>query len=514
MGGIVFFVPREQMTLHWLVLLALFSSVIPLAQYFFGVVYFAGSACLGCLFLLGLALAILVGERWESVQKEQAIDGLFLAIGVGAVTSVGMQLCQWLGLEILGVWLVPSDASRPFANLAQPNNLGTFLLWGGLACAWGYSRKFLSANLALLLAMFFVFGIGLTQSRTAFVGLLLVVALSFFWRRHQGVRQLFHAALMLFVFLVLCLIAIPQISDALHISVVSRISDADMVVRDTARSVVYRLFFEASLSKALVGYGWANTGDAFFSAIGPYPELGVVFYHAHNLFLDLLLWFGWPIGLLLIGAVLCWGWGAFRRVDNIDSVVLFLFVLLVGWHSMVEFPLHYASFLLPCGLVIGVINARSPSATRFQFSKWPVVALLLFVLIGLGVLARDYALVEDDAQALRYERLNIQVTRPHVGAEILLLTQLKSFLAFSFFEPKKGLTQEELTWVENSAFTIFNPLNTFNFIQILALNGRVEEAQMWIRRVKHVVPESTYADMSRQWTLATEGKPELAKVIW
>lgn len=512
--GLALLNAKPLVVVHWLVSLIGLYALIPLLQYFSGLVYFAGSAWLGMLFLVGFALSMVTGERWESMQRNQAIDGLFLAIGVAAIGSVGMQLCQWLELDVLGIWLVPGSPSRPFANLAQPNNLATFLIWGCLASAWGYWRKFLSAKIALLMALYLVFGIALTQSRTALLGMLIVAVMLFFWRRNQGGQWLFNSALVLLGFLILCLISIPLVSDALLLVADSRFSNADDAMQDTARSVVYRLFINASFNKMLFGYGWMDTGEAFFQEVLSYPELGVVFFHTHNLFLDLLLWFGWPLGVFLIVAALFWIIVAFRSVGNAESAILFLFVLVVGWHSMVEFPLHYASFLLPCGLVIGAINSRASLSRRFQISRLPVISIFLIAILGLGAIVRDYSLFEDDVRALRFERLNFQVKRPGRASEIIVLTQLKAFLEFSLDKPRTGLTPEEQKWVEEAAFVIFNPLNTFNFIQILALNGRVDDAQIWVGRVKHVIPSSTYMDMSKQWAKAVEQSPELAQVTW
>lgn len=500
--------------MHWLVLLIGFYALIPLLQYFFGLVYFSGNAWLGMLFLVGFVLSMVTGERWESAQRNQAMDGLFMAIGIAAIGSVGMQLCQWLGLDILGIWLVPGDPSRPFANLAQPNNLATFLLWGCLASAWGYWRKLLSAKIALFLAMYLVFGVALTQSRMALAGMFLAVFVTFFWRRYEGGRHLFHSALLLLGCLILCMISIPLISQALVLDIDSRFSNMGSAMQDAARSAAYRLFFEASIKKALFGYGWLNTGEAFFSGVASYPGLGVVFYHAHSLFLDLLLWFGWPLGVFLIVAVAFWSFVAFRSVESVDSAILYLFVLIVGWHSMVEFPLHYASFLLPCGLVVGVINSRSLLSKNHQVPRWPVATIFFIAILGLGVTVRDYSLFEDDVRALRFERLNFQVTQPHAASEMVVLTQLKAFLEFSLDKPRPGLLSDEQEWAENAAFVIFNPLNTFHFIQILALNGRTDDAQIWVKRVKNVIPASTYLDMSKQWAKAVEQSPELAAVSW
>jgi hypothetical protein len=160
---------------HASTVLVLLLVFVPWLQYSADLMTFAGQAWMSTVYLLGLLLALLIGQRWEQAGTEQLAGGLFWAIGVAAVLSVNLQLQTWLGLMGAGIfdlWSMGLAGARPYANFGQPNQLATFLLWGMLACAWGYSSNKIRASVALLLAAFLLLGIALTQSRTAWLELL------------------------------------------------------------------------------------------------------------------------------------------------------------------------------------------------------------------------------------------------------------------------------------------------------------------------------------------------------
>lgn len=494
---------------------AFLVATIPIVQYFFGLVFFFGEACLGSLFLLGFALAIFTGERWEELKKGQAVDGLFLAIALAAICSLGLQLCQWLELDILGIWLIPSGPVRPSANFAQPNNLGTFFLWGIVACAWANFRGILGPRLAMLLAGLQVFGIALTQSRTAAVGMFLVAILLFTCRKIDGARRLFHASLVLLALLVFCLMLLPIISDALFlVPHENRLASANSLLRDDVRMILLRLFLNASLDRPWFGYGWANVGEAFFSSVNTVSTLGSVFYHSHNIFIDWVLWVGWPLGLLLAVALLAWLINTFRALKAVDELLLLAFLGVVGWHAMLELPLHYASFLLPSGLVMGVLNAKTRSGEMFRTRLWPVVVIFCATLVTLLAVGWDYFRVQENVISLRFERLNIKGKQAPKTPEVFVLTQLAGFLDFSRAQPSEKTDAEYLKWARHAAIVVFNPLNTLHLMEILALNGEEQEAKQWVKKMKAVLPSTIYQDMANDWSEDALKHKKLLSVEW
>ena len=168
---------------HRLTLLAAALMCVPCVQFASGMMPIAGNLWISLAYLAGLLMALLSGARWESSTPGQLGDGLFLAIGIAALLSVGLQLQQWLQLDGIQLWTMGGGPSRPHANFGQPNQLATFLLWGLLASGWGLIRKYIGIRTALLTALYLLFGIALTGSRTAWLGVALLVGACLLWRR-------------------------------------------------------------------------------------------------------------------------------------------------------------------------------------------------------------------------------------------------------------------------------------------------------------------------------------------
>ena len=356
-GCVVFCRRGCRPALSSLAIAAFCLALTPALQYATGLVPFAGEAWVYGLYLFGLAMAIALGSAWQSSAPDEPLDALFLAIAVAAVLSVGLQLCQWLELDLPGGWLLPSDPSRTHASFGQPNNLGTFLLWGALAFAWGYHRRRIRGGLALLGIVFLVFGIALTQSRTAVLSALLLAGTFFVFRnRVEGGGTLARGAATAFLALLAFRLALPLLTEALGLAHdMRRTGTADAA---NLRLSIYRLFLVASLERPL-GYGWNGVGEAFLDRLLDGPGLLVFFAHAHNLFLDLLVSLGWAVGLPFVIGLCVWTVATVRAVRSPGELLPVLVVMVAGCHAMLELPLHYAALLLPAGMMAGVVEQRT-----------------------------------------------------------------------------------------------------------------------------------------------------------
>ena len=91
------------------------------------------------------------------------------------------------------------------------------------------------------------------------------------------------------------------------------------------------------------------------------------FDHTHNLPLQLWVELGLALGTLVLALLLVAFVQAWRRAWACDGDVgvakraAFMLVLLIGLHSLLEYPLWYAYFLLPTAFAWGLALAR-PSA--------------------------------------------------------------------------------------------------------------------------------------------------------
>ena len=509
----VFWRARGLVVLHCITLLVALLVLVPWLQYGFGLILLPGVAWISCAYLLGLLLALLVGARWEASSPSQLGDGLFLAIGIAAIVSVGLQLQQWLQLDGLELWKIGGGAERPHANLGQPNQLGTLLLWGVLATAWAQVRKHIGGATAVLLAAYLLFGVALTGSRTAWLGVALMIAAAWWWRQLWTSSRWPWAATGLGLYFAICVVSVGWLRQAL---LGEMQLDLDNLMRASSeiRPLAWAAFLDAAWQRPWFGYGWNQVALAQVAVAPEHPPLFMAFTYSHNLFLDLVLWCGIPLGLLASAALLWWLWKRFRAVQSAENAVLVLLLLVVANHAMLELPLHFAYFLLPVGLVMGSLNARMGARQVLLLGRWAFLALWFAATALLALIIQDYARVEASYQTLRMEWAHIKIALPVGPPEVLLLTQWHDYIKFARIEPKRAMSPEDLAWMRHLTGLYPNAILLHKFSTILALNQHPNEARLWLQRMCKMVPDSDCQTVKTMWARQSLQYPEIAAIPW
>lgn len=488
---------------------------VPWLQYSAGLISFAGQAWMSTAYLLGLLLALLTGQRWERACPDQLAGGLFWAIGVASVLSVNLQLQTWLGLMDTGIfdlWSMGLSGERPYANFGQPNQLATFLLWGLLACAWGYSNEKIRAPVAVLLACFLLLGIALTQSRTAWLGLTFLVLATWAWRRLWRSKWVPWSVTALFVFFWVCPPLLRGLADALLLG--SEYSYFRGQLQGELRPLAWRLFIDAALNRPWLGYGWSEVGHAQLAVASAFPPLYGTFGQSHNLFLDLVLWVGLPIGIFVSVAIVWWFASCLRAVSNAKDAILIMFLGVIGIHAMLELPLHYAYFLLPTGMVMGVVNSRVGGKPMGTTPRWTLIGLWLVAVVLLSGIVRDYFRVESSFQTLRFELARIGTLPPGKPPDVVLLTQLRERIGLMRYEVKAGMSTEELAWVLQVVNAYPGGGVLYKAATALALNDRPEEARQWLKKICKISSGEECDLIKRVWAQDSRGNPLIAAIPW
>jgi O-antigen ligase len=509
---------RSKASTHWhgaAVLVAMLAC-IPWIQYSFGLISFAGQAWISTAFLLGLLLALLTGQRWEQLCADQLTSGLFWAIGLAAVFSVNLQLQTWLGLmdtDVFNLWSMGLSGIRPYANFGQPNQLATFLLWGLLACAWAFLKQRIRASVALLMACFLLLGIALTQSRTAWLGLTFLLMATWVWKRLWPSKWVPWSVTGLFVFFGACAPLLRSLPEALQIASEATAFRSDQL-ESGLRPLAWRVFFNAALERPWFGYGWSEVGQAQLAVASELPPLHATFGHSHNLFLDLVLWLGLPIGLF-VSAAMIWQFTAYARaVATAKDAILLMFLGVIGIHAMLELPLHYAYFLLPTGMVMGVLHSRIGGKPVWTTPRWTLMGLWLAATILLSIIVVDYFRIEASFQALRFELARIGTQPQGKPPEVVLLTQLRERIGFMRYEVKRGMTPAELDWLLKVINANPGGGVIYKAAKALALNGRPVEAQQWLSKICKVAVVEECDLIKRVWAQDARGDPLIAAAPW
>ncbi|MCP5281695.1 MAG: O-antigen ligase C-terminal domain-containing protein [Rhodoferax sp.] len=479
-----------------------------------GMIGFIGTTWISSAFLLGLLLALLIGAQWESATAGQLGDGLFLAIGLAALVSVGMQLQQWLGLDGLDeleVWIMRDNFGRPFANFGQPNQLATFLLWGLLALGWAWVRRLVAGPVAILGALYLLFGLAMTNSRTGWLATMLLLSAVWYWRGHWPSARLPWVATALVAFFFLCTASLGGLREVLLLAEHRDLLDPMRLSTET-RPAIWALFADAAWQRPWWGYGWNQTLLAQLEVAADRTRIGA-FSYAHNLFLDLVLWMGIPMGLAVALGVVVWMWRTVRKVRNAEDVLLVLFLLVVANHAMLELPLHYAYMLLPAGLVAGMLDVRAGATPRLRTGRLVPAGLWLLACALLGLIISDYASVEPAYRNQRFVQANIR-TPPSEPLDLLLLTQLQAHLRMTQFEPDDHMSEADLDWMRRTVAFNPAPASFQKVAAAMAWNGHPEEAGLWLRRMCKVVSEVQCDIVRRSWDRMASSDPRIAAVPW
>jgi Virulence factor membrane-bound polymerase, C-terminal/O-Antigen ligase/Protein glycosylation ligase len=132
----------------------------------------------------------------------------------------------------------------------------------------------------------------------------------------------------------------------------------------------------------LTGVGFGDFNRAW--TLTPFPDRPVAFFdHTHNLPLQILVELGWPLGLLVLGLLTTALLTAVRNVARTAQAnthrAPLVMTLVVLVHSLLEYPLWYAYFLLPTALALGLALSRSSRHVELAVRRWPVAVGALMV---------------------------------------------------------------------------------------------------------------------------------------
>lgn len=503
----------EDIAIHSMALMATCLALVPGFQHLGGLLATSGNAWVSTAYMVGFALALIVGARWEWLRPDHLLDCLFLAIGAASIVSVGLQLLQWLSLDALSLWSMGSSTLRPHANFGQPNQLGSFLIWGLLALLWGHLRHKIGIAVAIFAAMYLLAGIALTSSRTAWIGIFIVALSVWIWRRLFPSRLTPWVVSALALGFYVMVLVVPVVSRAFLLTDETVSVDNLARLGHESRPQIWALFLAAALRHPWWGYGWNQVALADMEVVDDHPALNLFFAHSHNLFLDLVLWCGLPIGLAVSGFVIWWFWRRVTAVDSAKAAVMAVFLMVMANHAMLELPLHHAYFLLPFGLVMGALDQRLGIAPTMRLARAVVMGFGVFAMVLLMLIVRDYLRVESSYQILRFEWARIK-SQPAPIPNVLILNQWPDFFRFVKMVPTKGLDEAQLESLRKTAALNPGAATLQTLAVVLALNDRPDEAALWLRRLCKTATKSQCELVRKSWLINAQSKPEMAAVPW
>jgi O-antigen ligase len=492
-----------------------------LLQTYSGHIFLIGTGGVAFAYLLGAALCIVLGATWQQGRPGQPLTVLFTAVLIAGFLTIGLMLSQWVGVDdLLDIWSMGSGSGRPFGNFGQPNQTATFLLWTLIAVGWLYAQAHVRTGVAITAALFVLWGIALTHSRTAWVGLGLLLVASWVWRKHWRSTKLPAATSVLMLCFAGMVILISWLNSLFALNSSLNVSDIGRMNAEI-RPQAWHMFLDAVSKSPWTGYGINQVVWAQMSVAHDHPALLLTFSHGHNLFLDLVLWFGLPIGGLASVWLVAWFWQRLRRVRRADQTWPLLLILVMANHAMLELPLHYAYFLLPTCLLMGVASVDafnapwSPTHSALQKLVSTTIAICFLAAAALWTLiARDYLRVEESYTDLRFELARIQYKVRGTPPDVLLLNQWHDFIELARTEPEQLTSPDQLAKTRATVATLPSPGGFYKLARALTLAGQPQEATQWLVRLCRIEAEDQCQAVRTIWERDAATEPMLKTVRW
>lgn len=448
------------------------------AQWGLGLLHYAGDAWLVTLYLGWFALAAATGHSLAArARTEGWLTGLLLAVLAAGLVSAGLVLMQWLWaypLTVLAVEMAPT--SRPFANLGQPNQAST-LLFLALCCALQLRReRHMGVGAAGLTVVVLSLAMAVTQSRTGVLQLLVLAVWSAWMGRGQRKPGEARWGLLVLALGAAWWLLMPWIDDVLMLSKAAREIGLDQA-RGDLRPAVWRAYAQAAWLHPWAGWGWLQSGWAQESVAACRPGLRYYFNYAHLLPLDLVVWLGIPCGLAVFGLLGWWLWRHLPARHAAASGYWLAAVLGLLLHAMLEYPLAYLYFLLPLGLMMGVVDALDPRhrALRFARPTWLVAWLLLVALAALTL--RDAGRAASIHTDIQFENARIGAQRRVVEVPPMMLDHLQAHLRLNAADLAQPASADALAAYGAAARRFPVQLSILRYAMALQVSGQPDAAR-------------------------------------
>ncbi len=327
----------------------------------------------GVLVLWGYGVRTAAGDVHADGATDIVVRWAWLySLVLAALVSVGMACLQFTGLvqtlgEPLGLSLIPwiseSAQGEAFANLRQRNQFACLTALGCLALlCWAQQSLPLAGGrwrgLALALCgaavVWLALGNALSASRTGALQWGAMGLAVWVWRRslRAEVKWLAGAALLAYGAWVALMPGLAAAVGNSSAGLVGRLDDGNAL----SRLALWANVGELILQKPGLGWGWGGLAYAHYSSAFESTRFMEMLDNAHNLPLHVAVELGLPAALLLCAGV---GWALWRgrpwAERRADRQLAWGILLVIGIHSLVEYPLWYGPFFMTALLCVAVL---------------------------------------------------------------------------------------------------------------------------------------------------------------
>lgn len=433
------------------------------------------------LYLLVAFIAVMVGFNFNEEKKIKKLMAVILLVGL---FNVYVAIIQWLNLSE-GMFFSKMIGNRPYANFNQPNNLSTFLLLSFISLLYLYEKRAINSLILAISSFILLWGITLTQSRTAWVCVLFIIAYIFIQNKKKNLFNFNSKKVVEFsILFIVMVISLPYVNKILvpYYGVVQVNTVIERVNNGHERLQIWSNFIYAIFQKPLVGYGWGNTTKAQYEIAEKFNGIGWA-HSAHNIIIDIFLWCGIPVGLIFFIFIFILYLKVLSNTKSLEVYFSVLMISIILIHSMFEYPLHYAYFLLPFAFFSGICLSELNLNKIDINHKWSCLLIIIGLLI-LAQLFKEYDQITDNIVAANTHEMNELKTEIELPYDSLFFDKYEDRARWIAQYPYMQVNQNVLDLAERNLNSFLTPYDLYKYAILLAHNGHKEMAERQLKILK------------------------------
>lgn len=505
----------QQPEIPRIVLLPVALMLLALLQYLLGRTTYFDQTLLFTLYMLWASLLIMLGR---ALREKFGLP--VLATALAAFLLLGTELSALAGIlqhyrwhTFLDAVITSKNNMAVYGNLAQPNHYANYIAMGLISL--GLLRTQLRLWQIVLLAAPLLFVLVLSGSRSSWLYLLSMTVLAYLWQRRDKTCQhlLSYTLLLLLGFgLMHWVVQIPWLAGSSGVTTLQR-----LFAGDSSGSIRLYLWHESWLIFSqfpILGAGLGQFAWQHFQQ-GPVLQatnISGLYNNAHNLVMQLAAEMGLAGLLVLFGNLGMWLWQGLRAQFTIYHWWGYTVLVVLGIHSMLEYPLWYAYFMGIAAILLGVLDNSTYRLELRTLGRLSVASILLLGIVTLVQLRQGYQRLEH-ALASRQSSAEDKSAPQRMRAGLLEVYGMPMLQPYAelFMHNWMELSNDELDkkLALNERAMKFVPIASVVYRRawLLALAGRQEEARQQAERAIWSYP-GDFPAQSKELSALAQKDPE------
>lgn len=497
--------------------------LVLLVQLVQGKLSYVGQAQLLAEYLLWMALLLWLGLR---LRQQLGLAGLVTALA--GFCLLGAELNALAGILQHYHWHTPLDrfvtnkvAVAVYGNLAQPNHYADQMALGLVSLGLLASTRKLPGWLTPMVAAPLLFVMVLSGSRTSWFYFAALVLLAFPGRRATAeLRWLWHYSLAVLAGFVVMhgVVKLPWLATD-GLTSFSRLYQESG--GNSIRLYLWREALQIWADYPLFGAGFGQFAWQHFVRLPGLanPAISGLYNNAHNLPLQLAAETGLAGLLVVVGALFTWWWRTLSLPASPWKWWGYAVCVVLGLHSLLEYPLWYAYFL---GIAALVLGALEPEGRRLQLPRlgWGVaVALTLGGVFAATQLLSNYRQLEAATTVSRLVSADDTARTQHVVTELQALARQPELSAYAelYLNPMYRVDEQYLNFKHplNQRVLHAFPIGqtAYREVVFLAIAGRMQEAEVLLEQAIWSYPGEFAAAREQLEVLARKDPARYAALL-